>query len=349
MAESCPGYEKTVISFLPLSTDTNVFAALFSQAVSKQGYTVREFRWSSFGLQRANFIFLHWPDSLFAVEGKMGLIKSLVELAVIQIAKLLWGAKLFWVAHNAVPHGASNSTSFVTRSFLRSLDGVVFLSEYSRKIIESLYPEVRTCKSLVTVHGHYRGATFTKETPWEMSTGDIQLVNFGRIRRYKNIEVLVETVSSISGVHLLVAGMLEDRLLGAAIEAKAKLATNITLDFREHPISENDLAAIVDSADAIVLPYKNILNSGSALLSLSRNRPVLAPNMGSLPELRDTVGPSWVYLYDGEFCPQVLLDFKEWMLKTNRGSVAPLGAYDWSRIGAELHEFIETVVGRRAG
>jgi beta-1,4-mannosyltransferase len=341
--------EKTVISLLPLSGVLNRFVASFSQAISEQGYVVHEFRWSSLGLEKTNFIFLHWPDEFFAITGKIEALKSFIKLAVIQISKILWDAKLVWIAHNVMPHGAAQSTSLVRRGFLRSLDGVIFLSEYSHKLIGNLYPEVRTCNSLVTVHGHYRGTAVTHETPWVMSSGNIQLLHFGQIRAYKNIDVLVEAASSISGIHLLVSGMAVDRSLCAAIQAKAQLVPHIKLDFRDAPISEAELAAIVDSADAIVLPYKNILNSGSALLSLSRNRPVLAPNMGSLPELRAAVGADWVYLYDGEFSQQVLVDFKEWMLKTERVGVAPLDAYEWSRIGQALRGFIEIMRGRMAG
>jgi hypothetical protein len=70
--------------------------------------------------------------------------------------------------------------------------------------------------------------------------------------------------------------------------------------------------------------------------------------MGSLPELRDTVGREWVYLYDGDFNQEVLVDFREWMLRTKRASVAPLEAYDLSRIGNDLRGFIETMNSRQA-
>jgi glycosyltransferase involved in cell wall biosynthesis len=177
-----------------------------------------------------------------------------------------------------------------------------------------------------------------------MPTGDINLVHFGLIRPYKNIEALVDAASSISsGICLLVAGMAMDSEYCAVIRARARQAAHINLDFRETPIGDAELETIVDSADAVVLPYKNILNSGSALFSLSRNRPVLAPKIGSLPELRDTVGEEWIYLYEGEISQQILLEFKEWMLKTNRASIAPLDAYGLSRIGQDLRNFVEAM------
>jgi beta-1,4-mannosyltransferase len=336
-------HEKAIYLY-PVSSPANQFPSLFARAISDQGYLVREFEWNFSDLRRANFVFLHWPNEFFVYKGKLAIAKLLIKLAVMQIAKVLWGAKFIWIAHNAAPHDAVNSGAFMRRWFLRSLDGVIFLSEYSRGVINKLYPEIGKCNALVTVHSHYRSAAVTRETPVTKPIGNIKLVHFGLIRPYKNIEALVGAASSISsGIDLVVAGMVMDRELSAVIRDSAQLSSHITLDFREGPITDAELEAIVDSADAVVLPYKNILNSGAALFSLSRNRPVLAPNMGSLPELRDTVGREWVYLYDGDFDQRVLIDFREWMLRTKRASVAPLEAYELSRIGNDLRGFIETM------
>lgn len=335
---------RTVVSLHPLRGTDNQFIGAFSQAISLHGYSVREFRWSSLGLRKTDFVFLHWPDDFFTVRGKIGIGRSLIKLAAIQIAKVLWGAKLIWIAHNAKPHDVGRFNTLSWPWFLRMLDGVIFLSDYSRQVIGELYPEISKLKTLLVAHGHYRGVAVTREKPYAAPQGDIQLVQFGRIRPYKNTDALVDAVSSLpSGTRLMVAGMANDRSLRAAIEERASRASHITLDFRESPISDEELEGIVDSADAVVLPYKNILNSGSALFSLSRNRPVLAPNMGALPELRAAVGHEWVYLYDGEFCSQVLVDFREWMLKTKRDQNAPLDAYGWDGIGMKLRDFIETM------
>jgi len=115
------------------------------------------------------------------------------------------------------------------------------------------------------------------------------------------------------------------------------------MDLRDRPIDDASFEAIVDSGDAIVLPYRNILNSSAALFALSRNRPVLAPNLGSLSELRKTVGSDWIYLYNGEFNEGVLIDFLAWMRRTKRGEAAPLNSYGWSQIARDLAQFIELV------
>lgn len=334
---------KGVISLSPLNSALNRYVDLFSKSISDQKYIIREFRWRPAILWKTNVVILHWPNEFFITDGKSATIKSIIKLAAIWLSKCLWRTRFIWVAHNAGPHDSKNSVSRVTGWFVRSMDGIIFLSAYSRDLIGALYPESRGRHSLVTVHGHYRDVAVKTPTASPTPTGEVKLVHIGLIRPYKNLEVLVDSAIGVSGLQLLISGMAMDRSLGDALLARAKQIQHITLDLRDNPIDDAKLEAIVDSADAIVLPYRNILNSGAALLALSRNRPVLAPHIGSLPELWEAVGADWIYLYHGEFNQSVLIDFIAWMRKTKREEVAPLDSYSWSRVGRDLGEFIEFI------
>ncbi len=334
---------KTVISLAPLNSPFNRFVELFSKAISDQKYATREFRWRPAVLWKTNVVILHWPEEFFTTDGKSATLKSIFKLVAIRLSKHLWRTRFIWVAHNAAPHDTKNSVPRLTRWFLRSVDGIIFLSASSRDLIGTLYPESRERKSLVTVHGHYRDAAVTPLSASPIPNGDVKLVYFGRVRPYKNLEALVDAATGVSGLQLLVSGMATDRSIEEALLARAGRARHIRLDLRNTPIGDAKFEAIVDSADAVVLPYRNILNSGTALFALSRNRPVLAPNIGSLPELREAVGSDWIYLYHGEFNQGVLVDFIAWMRRTKRGEVAPLDSYAWSRIGRDLGQFIELV------
>jgi beta-1,4-mannosyltransferase len=334
---------KGVISLSPLNSSLNRYVDLFSKTISDQKYIIREFRWRPTILWETNVVILHWPNEFFLTGGRWAAIKSIIKLAAIWLSKRLCRTRYVWVAHNVAPHDSKSSVPRVTRWFLRSVDGIIFLSAYSRDLIGALYPETLGRRSLVTVHGHYRDVAVTPPTASPTPASEVNLVHIGLIRPYKNLEVLVDSAAGVSGLQLLISGMAMDRSLGEALLARARQFQHITLDLRDTPVADADLEAIVDSADAIVLPYRNILNSGAALFSLSRNRPVLAPNIGSLPELREAVGSEWIYLYDGEFSQSVLVNFVAWMRRTKRDEIAPLDSYAWSRIGRDLAEFIELI------
>jgi glycosyltransferase involved in cell wall biosynthesis len=342
--EVSPPQRRKIISPLPFENPANAFVGLFSQALTDQGFILRRFNWKWMGLQRTDFVIVHWPEYEFTADCPLGMVKPLVKLSALWLSKLLWGTKFIWLAHNATAHDTQASALPILRSFLNSLDGVVYLSKFSYDRVRESAPRIYNCKSLVTVHGHYREAFATQATARRRLDACTNLAYIGQIRPYKNIAELVAVASSISpGLNLSVAGRVADHSLRAAIEASAHGAPHIHLDLRDDIIADAELEAIVDSADAIVLPYKQILNSGSALLALSRNRPVLAPRMGSFPELQEKVGTEWVYLYDGDFNQQVLVDFMKWMRETKRAEIAPLDAYEWSRVGRDLREFIESL------
>ncbi len=335
---------RAMVSLCPLEDGENRFTSLFSSAISEQGYAIEAFRWRSLGLRRSNFVFIHWPDDFFTYNGTLGRLRPLVKLSIMHTARVLWGTRFIWVAHNAVPHDASKITPLIRSWFLRSLSGVVFLSKFSRDLISALYPEIALSSTLTTVHGHYRGSAAIHATPPREMASRVSLITFGKIRRYKNIELLVDLVASMSAwCDLRVAGSSVDSSLCDSIRQRAQAAEHIHLDLRDVPISDAELEGVIDCADAVVLPYKNVLNSGSALFALSRNRPVLAPNMGSLPELRDDVGKEWMFLYDGQLTGKVLMDFRDWMLGTKRDSAAPLDAYDFARVGSDLHGFLQKI------
>ena len=71
-------------------------------------------------------------------------------------------------------------------------------------------------------------------------------------------------------------------------------------------LPSEQVAAHLAAADVIALPYRAILNSGSALYALSVGRPVIAPQLGSLPELAAEAGTDWVEFYEGEFSAEKL-------------------------------------------
>jgi beta-1,4-mannosyltransferase len=334
-----------IVSLAPLSLPVNRYVDLFAKAILEQNYVIREFRWHPMSLWKTNVVILHWPNEFFVTDGIWATAKSIIKLTAMRLSQSLWRTRFIWVAHNAVPHENKKSVPQLTRWFLRSVNGIIFLSTYSRDLIGEMYPESRGRHSLVTVIGHYRDAAVQPLKPSPIPSGEVKLISIGLVRPYKNLEALVDAARGLSGIQLLISGMVmdHDRSLGDALLAKTGQTKHITLDLRDSPMDDAKFETTVDSADAVVLPYRNILNSSAALFALSRNRPVLAPNMGSLPELRETVGSDWIYLYDGEFNQGVLVDFLAWMRRTKRGRVAPLDAYAWSRIGKDLGEFIELI------
>jgi len=112
----------------------------------------------------------------------------------------------------------------------------------------------------------------------------------------------------------------------------------ISLDLKFIP--DQDVPVYFGAADAVVLPFDSILNSGSVLLGLSFNRVVLAPRLGALPEIQARVGRPWLQLYDGGLTTKMLLDLRAPHAGPASEEAGPdLSAFDWNSIADRTLEF----------
>lgn len=93
-------------------------------------------------------------------------------------------------------------------------------------------------------------------------------------------------------------------------------------------IDEAHTQAYFCAADLVVLPYREILNSGTALLALSLNCPVLVPSRGSMGELQAAVGRDWVRTYDGDLDGSILAGAIAWATHSPRTKTAPLEKFE---------------------
>ena len=65
-------------------------------------------------------------------------------------------------------------------------------------------------------------------------------------------------------------------------------------------VEQRDLDTALGACDLVVLAYRRVLNSGSAVLALSAGRRVLLPDTPTFRELAEAVGPGWVTLFRGD-------------------------------------------------
>ncbi|MBN1259943.1 MAG: glycosyltransferase [Anaerolineae bacterium] len=121
---------------------------------------------------------------------------------------------------------------------------------------------------------------------------------FGGIRPNKGIETLVEAFQALPDPEalLLIAGKpWRPATYVEQLQAMAKADARIKI-FAQF-VEDEEIQVFMNAADAIVLPFKRILTSGSAFLALSFGVPLVAPEIGCLPELV-TEGVGFVYAPD---------------------------------------------------
>lgn len=340
-----------VVSCRPAWVKTsNRFTTLFSEAVQKSGWNVREFSWGPLGVLAPKVVLLHWPDELFTATNTFERSKVTFKLAMLQIAKHVFGVRLVWLVHESTPHdSADKKKSRGKRAFLDALDGAIYLSHASKTAAEADIPELNRLPVLVTRHGHYRLDMETSPSPRNSPGKALNLVYFGQIRPYKNLDGLIRAASGVSQdeIRIKIIGWSKDAEFTRFLKELAATAPAVELDIRGQLVPQQDLEAALDASDGVVLPYRKILNSGAALFALSRNRPVLAPRLGTLPELHAEIGREWVRLYTGDdISEKDLRDFAD-EIRRSTAPVADLSRYEWEPIGESIGDFFDQLSQKR--
>jgi len=105
---------------------------------------------------------------------------------------------------------------------------------------------------------------------------------FGLWRPYKGIDLLLHAWRGIEGAQLWIVGM--PRMDTAPLIARAPAGVRFLPRF----VSDPELGALMRRASLVVLPYREIDQSGVAFSALGAGAPLLLSNVGGFPEIAAT-------------------------------------------------------------
>ena len=229
------------------------------------------------------------------------LILTVVSLLVARLR----GARIVWSLHNLSSHEQYHPR--MERWYLgwlsRQVSLSVHMSDTGWRSAVQKYPAFAVRPSVQIPLMHF-GATFPTLVSYEEARKRLGLdirarmvLFLGQIRRYKNVPELIRVFRELTdqNVHLFIVGRPHEQALIDEIEA---LATDRRITLSLRAATDAEVGTYMGAASLVVAPFQEILNSGTALLSLTHLRPVLLPNRGAMAELQSTVGPDWVRLYE---------------------------------------------------
>jgi beta-1,4-mannosyltransferase len=300
-----PRAEKPTILAWPKCMPLNPYFGTISEGFVRNGWRVRDFSYLRALAGSFDILHVHYPTFPFNNRRMWITIPRLVIFAAILFSLRLRGKRIVWTVHNLAPHERYHPS--LERRFMNwvtgKLDLTVHLSETGRTAAFERFPRLRSIPAVVIPHAHYakpvRRMLSRRHAARELGLPeqDLIILFFGQIRPYKNVSELIRVFSSLqqSGIQLVVAGSSADSRLEAEIRAEA--ACNERVVLRLARIPEGQVELYFAAATLAVLPYREILNSGAALLSLTHRCPVLVPNRGAMAELQAKVGTNWVCLF----------------------------------------------------
>ncbi|WP_116809840.1 glycosyltransferase family 4 protein [Steroidobacter cummioxidans] len=329
----------------------NPYLRSLSESLERRGVRVDNFTFARALKRRYDVLHIHWPDLHLRARSSFRALLKHMRLALLFALLRLLKTRIVWTVHNLKPHERHLPLGEILFPlwFPRACTHAIALTNNGLASALAMYPPLHNKAAAVIPHGHYRDA-YLNAPPRQSCRNQLGLEHrftflfFGNIRPYKNVPLLIEAFRQLprQDVQLVIAGqpghMIRTDELQKLVADDRRI--RLSLEF----VPDDKVPLYVGAADVVVLPFEDILNSGSVFLALSFNRAVLAPNLGALPEIQSHVGARWVTLFSGQLTSEHLLQAMDDAC-LDEGQTADLSAYDWDAIGQRTLELYLTQSG----
>jgi len=315
-----------------------------------KGVDVSEFSFGKALKFNYDIIHIHWPEWYL---NSNYLIKaasySFLLIIILLLAKFL-GKKVIWTVHNLKPHEIKYKllSKIYWCVYPRLVDGVISLSDANEAIAVKYYSIKNSVLRTTIYHGLYTDI-YTNNVKRDEARRLLNIdkknnvcLFLGQVKKYKNVNELVKVFTSLDFTNtytLIIAGKFESEEYYKEILELVGRNKNIVLYNKF--ISDDDLQVYFNAADLSVLPFKDIFNSGSALLSLTFNTPVLLPESDNFLEYGILIKEPKIYTYREGLTPESVMK----ALKDNSCSSSPIivninnDSLKWSELQKKLFNF----------
>ncbi len=256
-----------------------------------EGYAVDErfYRWAPGAAgsrtRRAAKLAQHVPDMLrYARHARAADVAHFQWLTVqpLDVHLLPRSRPLALTAHDVLPREPRPGQLDAQRRLYERVDAVVVHSEHGAgRLREELGIDPRRVH--VIPHGAFAHLAQLRDPaplPPELAATDKPVVLcFGLLRPYKGIDVLLEAWRGIEDAELWVVGLPKMDLgpLRAAAPANVRIVPRF--------VADRELPAFFRRADLVVLPYREIDQSGVLFTALAFGTPLLLSAVGGFPEV----------------------------------------------------------------
>ncbi len=305
--------------------------------------------------ERAAIIHIHWTSSLFYNNERQNfktLLKKSISILDLLFVKFVLNKKIIWTVHNLYPHDCMNKKSErKCRKILGKLStSVIVLGRSAISVVSNEFgiPEE---KISVQLHGTFnmlfdgfialdRSEVLTK---FGLPESENKIYLFpGTVKSYKNPLGAIQAFNrENSNSILLIAGKVDKDL-------KDKLSESATVKIIDRYLEDEEFFQLYKIADWVVIPYSQILTSGSVLTAIGLGKAIIAPNMGTIPDYLDELGG---ILFD----PSDKNGFSLSVEESSKRNASEMGKhnyqkglnFDWIETRKDLHDIINRLLDGR--
>lgn len=259
------------------------------------------------------------------------------------------GRPLVLTAHDVLAREPRPGQLAGQRRLYRRADAVVVHSRAGR---ERLVDELSVAPEKVHVipHGvfeHLPRANREGRLPPELASPETQVVlAFGTMRPYKGLDVLLEAWRGITGAELWIVGLPKMNI--RPLQARAPEGVRWVPRF----VGDEEIGPLFERADLVVLPYREIDQSGVLFTALAFERPLLLTAVGGFPEIAEDGAAALVPPGDSaalhEALHRLLSQPRERAALRARGQAIVGEKYGWDPIARRTVELYASLIDAKA-
>ncbi|MEA2313887.1 MAG: hypothetical protein QOI03_579 [Solirubrobacteraceae bacterium] len=254
---------------------------------------------------------------------------------------------LLLTAHDILPREPRRGQRAAQRRLYDRFDAIVVHTAHGRSRLTGELG-IDPARVHVIAHGAFEhlAATSAHATPVSLpfATEKPVVLCFGLMRPYKGIDLLLEAWRGLDDAELWIVGM--PRMDIAPLIASAPPGVR----FVPRYIAGEELAAYFRRADLVVLPYREIDQSGVLFTALAFGKALLLSDVGGFPEVAATGAARTFPAGDAPALQRALSELladAEGRAKLERGARAAAdGPYSWRSIAQQTLQLYEQLLGR---
>lgn len=192
--------------------------------------------------------------------------------------------RLFMTVHNVLPHGRHTGWHKAIYRFIYAVPHMLVV--HTEKMRAALVKEFHVSPNRVIVMAHG-----VDTVPAELRAPEyaekLRLLSFGALHRYKGVDILLAAMRLCPDIPLevVIVGEARDPAYAREIELSiAALSESHRVVWRREFIAEDEVQPYFEAADAAVLPYRHIDQSGVLFTAFRFGVPVIVTDVGSFRE-----------------------------------------------------------------
>lgn len=308
---------------------------------------------------RPHVLHLHWLHPFYENRSKRrSRVRLAVSLMALRLLRLM-GVRIIWTAHNLGDHEAKGSSidRDCTHFVARHAAAIIAHGESAKRRLLKELPIADPERVFVIPHGHYINSypntvdRATARAKIDLPESSVVYLFLGQIRPYKGVLEMIEAFGKLESddARLVIAGKPLSDADGDVVRRAAASDRRIKLSIGFVP--DDDLQLYLGAADAVVLPYRDILTSGAAVLAMSFARPCVVPRLDCFTDLLDEEG---AVFYDADRDDGLVGGLRDALRR--RTELDAMGAHNldlaqqwhWPGVARQTLDVYRFALGRRA-